>query len=349
MALGSPRSVAELWSRFVSALRLQYWEALQPLPRMRLDEEQGRQQGSDSEQQQQSQQGDGGVGADDSASTGSTRPEPPNLELSLLHQKLQMLDLCIHLLQEQRAQQGQQARHEAAPQPNGSHPAGPPQAASSPARELDGWGWDSGDEAQAPQEGGRQQAQHEQQQQAERQQGRQRQPSPSSSTSSYFSAAGGSEASSLSTISPARSVDQLQAQQSAESAGVAGAGPGPGAAAAAAAWSPALASAAASDGADGAACGGDAAATGPALLAGDAGEGAVGVLPGASLGLHPDRPLRVPAVQDPPPQTEDLLAEQQSALQVGVAASGQAPARMLPLLVEMCCHPSWSHHSPHAR
>lgn len=73
-------------------------------------------------------------------------------------------------------------------------------------------------------------------------------------------------------------------------------------------------------GADGAVRG---AAAPAALLPREAPEGAVGVLPGISLHLHPDRPLRVPAVQDPPPQTEDLLAEQQAALQVGSSGKHQ--------------------------
>ncbi|KAL4425754.1 hypothetical protein ABPG75_009770 [Micractinium tetrahymenae] len=326
LALGSPRSVAELWSRFVSTLRLQYWEALQPLPRMRLGEaaSAGQQQGEghdqQKQQQQQQQQQEPRGGANAGSASGSAsggRPEAPNLELSLLHQKLQMLDLCIHLLREQQAQQGQRGQQEDGthPQQNGSH-----QAAAHSGEAPDGWSWDSSDEAEEPQGDGERQPQRAAQQS---QQERPRPPSPSSSTSSYFSAAGGSEASSRSALSPTCSQDHLQAQQAAEPAGGDGAeacsaGALPTAAVAAASASPAAGNGAASEAPSAAT-----AAAGPPVLAADAPQGAVDVLPGASLHLHPDRPLRVPAVQEPPPQTEDLLAEQQVALQAYPASPGQ--------------------------
>ena len=85
--------MAELWSRFVSTLRLAYWEQQAPLPRMRLGQQQ---------QQQQAK------GAGSSGGHGSGRPEAPTLQHSLLHQKLQLLDLCIHLQQQRQEQQQQQ-------------------------------------------------------------------------------------------------------------------------------------------------------------------------------------------------------------------------------------------------
>jgi hypothetical protein len=48
-------------------------------------------------------------------------------------------------------------------------------------------------------------------------------------------------------------------------------------------------------------------------------EGVSGVLLGATLHLHPGRPLHVPLVLEPPPQTEDQIAERHAAVQVGAA------------------------------
>ena len=56
-------------------------------------------------------------------------------------------------------------------------------------------------------------------------------------------------------------------------------------------------------------------AGGEALPAAVRPQGVAGVLPGAALHLHPDRPLRVPEVQEPPAATEDMLAERQAAMQ----------------------------------
>lgn len=266
LALGSPRAVAELWSRFVTTLRLAYWEPLQALPRMRLGPKQqpaGQQPGA-----QQQQQRDGAAGseaadgnAEDSGSgsggAGGT-PEAPDLSLSLLHQKLQLLDLCIHLQQQRRQQsQGEQQ------QQGQLEPAGGCQlddALDRLAAGAEDWenGWGTEDANGAGQA------------------------SPvSSSRSSYHSARTASRGS-----SPSPDKQQKQQQQSAaEPADAAGA------------------------------------AAAASAVAEDEPQGAVGTLPGASLHLHPDRPLRVPAVQEPPVQTEDALAEHQAALAALPAAA----------------------------
>ena len=71
MVFSNPRAVAMLWNRFVREVRFAHWEACTPLPRM-----------------------------------AAAEPPAPDLGLSLLHQKLQMLDVCIHkrrLIAKQRA------------------------------------------------------------------------------------------------------------------------------------------------------------------------------------------------------------------------------------------------------
>ena len=249
LALGSPRAVAELWSRFVSTLRLTYWEQLQPLPRMRLEQQQ---QGSSKAGGKNGIGGSGsnGGGGSNGGSSGPSghpsRPEAPNLELCLLHQKLQLLDLCIYLQgQRQQAQQdGGLGEQQGRP---GSQSA------------LD-WeaSWGDGDSSS-----GREQQPH----------------SPASSSSSYHSARAGSEAS----LSPVRERQQQHRQRQQQTAD------------------------------EQPRSNGD--ATAGELAAAEA-RGAVGVLPGATLHLHPDRPLRIPAVQELPVHTEDTLAESQAALQV---------------------------------
>jgi hypothetical protein len=101
-ARGSPRAVADLWSSFVSTLRLTFWDQQMPLPRMRLGQQQ---------QQHQHQQADGAGISCGGGGSGSGRPEAPTLQHSLLHQKLQLLDLCIHLQQ-------QRQEHHACSQPS---------------------------------------------------------------------------------------------------------------------------------------------------------------------------------------------------------------------------------------
>lgn len=274
LALGSPRAVAELWSRFVSTLRLTYWEQLQPLPRMRLEQQQ---QGSSKAGGKNGIGGSGsnGGGGSNGGSSGPSghpsRPEAPNLELCLLHQKLQLLDLCIYLQgQRQQAQQdGGLGEQQGRP---GSQSA------------LD-WeaSWGAGDEE------GEQQGQLGSQAVLEWEaswgdgdssSGREQQPhSPASSSSSYHSARAGSEAS----LSPVRERQQQHRQRQQQTAD------------------------------EQPRSNGD--ATAGELAAAEA-RGAVGVLPGATLHLHPDRPLRIPAVQELPVHTEDTLAESQAALQV---------------------------------
>ena len=93
-----------------------------PLPRMRLGQQQ---------QQHQHQQADGAGISCGGGGSGSGRPEAPTLQHSLLHQKLQLLDLCIHLQQQRQEQQQQEAGGDAA---NGGAEGGeqpPPSPASS--------------------------------------------------------------------------------------------------------------------------------------------------------------------------------------------------------------------------
>ena len=246
LALGSPRAVAELWSRFVATLRLTYWEQLQALPRMRLG-------GAP-------QQAGSGSSGGASSSSGSSRPDPPDLQLSLLHQKLQLLDLCIHLhaqRQQQQQQQQQDGLEQSSPQAarregrlRRQQEAGSSQASSAALEWESSWG-DEMEAEEAP-------------------------ASPTSSSSSYHSAGPGSDV----TLSPAK-----EPQAPAED----GAG--------AAALEP---------------------------------QGVAGVLQGATLHLHPGRPLRVPVVQDPPVQTEDLMAEEQAALQVGACCGAACCPNLRP-------------------
>ncbi len=279
LALGSPRAVAELWSRFVSTLRLTYWEQLQQLPRMRLgrQEQQQQREGSSKASGSNGASGNGGSGGGTNGASSSSRPEAPNLELCLLHQKLQLLDLCIHL-QAQR-QQGQQD--------GGMHVD--EQQHGRPGRQAAlEWEASWGDEEE---DGGEQRGQQGSQGALEWEaswgdgdsaSGRDQQPpSPSSSSSSYHSARAGSEAS----LSP---MGERQQQRKQMQHAVARDQP---------------------------CSNGDASAGG--LAAAEA-RGAVGVLPGATLHLHTSRPLWIPAVQEPPVHTEDTLAESQAALQVGV-------------------------------
>lgn len=284
LALGSPRAVAELWSRFVSTLRLNFWEHLQPLPRMRLQQAQEQQK-----QQQRASRGEGGStnksssggnGGSGSGHSGgdpssSSRPEPPNLETCLLHQKLQLLDLCIHLqAQRQQVQQGggQDERQQQQDSRQGSEAA------------LD-WeaSWGEGEEGEQQGQQGSQAALEWEASwgDGDSSGGREQPPSPSSSSSSYHSARAGSEAS----LSPSGERQQQRRQRQPQQA-------------------------AAHPRSDGDASTGR-------LVDAEA-RGAVGVLPGATLHLHPSRPLWIPAVQEPPVHTEDTLAESQAALQVGV-------------------------------
>ena len=282
LALGSPRAVAELWSRFVSTLRLNYWEQLQPLPRMRLEQQQpppqpqpGRGKGGSTIKS--SSGGSGGNGNGHSGGDpSSSRPEPPNLETCLLHQKLQLLDLCIHLqAQRQQAQQGggQEQQQQQQDRRQGSEAA------------LD-WeaSWGEGEEGEQQGQQGSQAALEWEASWGDGDSigGREQPHSPSSSSSSYHSARAGSEAS----LSPGGERAQQRRQRQPQQV---------------AAEQP-LSNGDASTG----------------RLADAEARGAVGVLPGATLHLHPSRPLWIPAVQEPPVHTEDTLAESQAALQVGV-------------------------------
>ncbi|PRW58940.1 serine threonine- kinase Nek1 isoform X5 [Chlorella sorokiniana] len=290
LALGSPRAVAELWSRFVSALRLTYWEQLQPLPRMRLGQQQQGQQkrASNSNKANGKMLGSNGGGSGSSPGGGSgsypggDRPEAPNLELCLLHQKLQLLDLCIHL-QAQRQQAQQEAGQRDARQ----------QGRQGSAAALD-WEASWGSEEEGEQQG-QQGSQAALEWEAswgdgDSSSGREQQPhSPASSSSSYLSARAGSEAS----LSPVGERPRPQRQRLQQAAP------------------------------DQPRSNGDAAA---GELAAAEARGAVGVLPGATLHLHPGRPLWIPAVQESPVHTEDTLAESQAALQSLPAAEQSAAA-----------------------
>ena len=308
--------MAELWSRFVSTLRLTYWEQLQPLPRMRLGGQQQAGGGGDG-----SGGSGGGSGSGSSASGGgasggdsgpsSSRPEAPNLELCLLHQKLQLLDLCIHLqAQRQQAQQGEQGEQRGGGRAR--RPQRRPQRRGQDDSEQAALQWEAswGDEEE-PGEAG----QHQQGSQAaldweaswgesdsNRGEGQQEAHSPSSSSSSYHSARAGSEAS----LSPAR--EQRAAAASPPTARDApqqarGSSSSPARVQATSAAEP---------------------------------QGLVGELPGATLHLHPSRPLRIPAVQEPPVHTEDTLAESHAALQVGRLAWGWHPLQQPPKEAMRC-------------
>ena len=247
-------------------LRLGYWEPLQPLPRMRLGPQQAQQQA----QQQEANGPDGGAapapaaggssssggssGESSSGESGGSPPGAPDLSLSLLHQKLQLLDLCIRL-QRRRQQAGEQ---EAAPRAPPAGELAGPLGALEVAGALE---WNSSWGEEEEEEDGV--------------------ASPASSSSSYHSARAASAAS-----SPAKDAAR-------EPAG-----------AAAAAAASAMAAAAAEATADGEP------------------RGVAGTLPGAFLHLHPDRPLHVPAVQDPPAHTEDAAVEQAAALAAAPAGGG---------------------------
>lgn len=250
LALGSPLAVADLWSRFVGTLRLAYWDTLQPLPRMQL--------GSSQLQAQPDAETAAQAG-------GSSGPEPPNLELSLLHQKLQLLNVCIHL-QQGRQQQGQRQPRQQPQQPQADSAS---QGSAAALQWESSWDEGEGEGAEpAP-------------------------ASPTSSASSYVSASAGSDASS----SPAK--DRTQPAGS-------------------------LRAPAGSEGGEDARP-----------------QGAVGVLTGAALHLHPDRPLRIPAVQEPPQLTEDLLAESQAALQARAGpAAGPGCHAAAPAVVRTAAHRS---------
>jgi hypothetical protein len=155
LALGSPRAVADLWSRFVSTLRLTYWEQETPLPRMRLGQQQQKQQ------QKQQQQADGtgisGGGGSGGSGKGGGRPEAPTLNHSLLHQKLQLLDLCIHLQQQRQEHQRQEPGQAGGAANGGAEVDGqpPPSPASSTSRYYSAGG--GSDASQSPGKSPRQQ------------------------------------------------------------------------------------------------------------------------------------------------------------------------------------------------
>ena len=71
LEFSNARAVAELWSRFVRELRFRYWDTGRELPRMT----------SATDAVVKEEKGEGLVG--------------PDLSCCLLHQKLQLLDLCI--------------------------------------------------------------------------------------------------------------------------------------------------------------------------------------------------------------------------------------------------------------
>ena len=247
LALGSPRAVAELWSRFVAALRLSHWEPLLPLPRMQLgglgwpehEEEAQRQaangagaaaNGSMPPREEPLDTGlngaadDGGEGSSGNGSGGGAGDGAPDLDCCLLHQKLQLLDVCICMQLQQQQDIGAGAHGGREGRGDGS--AAAPLSPSSSTDSL------------------------------------------SSSGSSYHSATAGSVAAQA---SPSKSLPPLPRPAAVD------------------------ASAAASE---------------PVGVAGE--------LPGgATLHLHPERPVRVPIVQLLPSSlTEDALAEQQTALEV---------------------------------
>eukprot|EP00887_Chlorella_sp_A99_P000967 scaffold5.g967.t1 len=109
LVLNNPRAIALLWSRLVDELRLAHWEPLTPLPRMP-----GAGSGSSS--------GGGGdhggpCGPVPGAACGGPGQPPPAIDLhsSLLHQKLQLLDLCIQLRRQQQQQEEEEEEEGATP------------------------------------------------------------------------------------------------------------------------------------------------------------------------------------------------------------------------------------------
>ena len=280
LALGSPRAVAELWSRFVGTLRQAYWEHRRPLPRMSLD----------CQQQQDDWQRSAATATleTDAAdllreSTGScSTPEAPGMCYSLLHQKLQMLDLCVHLQQRQQGRWVEQGKEREEEQPAAS--------------EVEGWDGSS----IADPDGKQLLCSH---------------CRSSSDSSSYFSAAAGSDAH----TSPDKS-QKAQLQGPALLAHAAATNSPscrtqPGSSSASLAVSESDQQPQCSD------------RIAPMVLemhvAGEASlvmnataaaerdhpEGVAGLLPDATLYFHPDRPLRVPVVHEPPPQTEDQVVQ----------------------------------------
>ncbi|KAL4859894.1 26S proteasome non-ATPase regulatory subunit 13 A [Chlorella vulgaris] len=261
LALGSPRAVAELWSRFVGTLRQAYWEQLRSLPRMRIE-------------QQQQEHSVGGSAAPEPHSTANSlrhdtsnhagrTPLAPQLQFSLLHQKLQLLDLCIHVQQEQRdyppqhqepllvgeGWEGASSCLDDSPKslstPGGSEARASPDqvqqawallaAESSPGMEASAEASRAGFEAEAGQV-------RSQQQRQQRGIGGQQQRCQLAATAQLL----GTSSSAVAELQP---------------------------------------------------------------------EGVSGVLLGATLHLHPGRPLHVPLVLEPPPQTEDQIAERHAAVQ----------------------------------
>ena len=83
LVLGTPRAIAMLWARFLRELRFAHWEPRVALPRMPTAAAAAAQQA-------------GQLGGKDGGSAAAARlPPPPDLRCGLLHQKLQLLNLCI--------------------------------------------------------------------------------------------------------------------------------------------------------------------------------------------------------------------------------------------------------------
>ena len=121
MLFGNARAVATLWNLFIQHLRFSHWDPLQPLPRMPHNIVQpslftltSAQPSSSSlpldipistakqPSQEPSEQSIGElqlnsrVQAGNRSDAAQDEPPAPDLRQGLLHQKLQMLDLCIH-------------------------------------------------------------------------------------------------------------------------------------------------------------------------------------------------------------------------------------------------------------
>ncbi|KAK9816392.1 hypothetical protein WJX74_004148 [Apatococcus lobatus] len=141
MLFGNARAVSTLWNLFIQHLRFSHWESLQPLPRMPRQPSQhppskpaspqptalqahpetptstGLDSTTEQPFQEAAEQIAGKLQQQSGAQAGSRfdaaqgEPAAPDLRQGLLHQKLQMLDVCIHR-QQRRAAAAQAHAHE---------------------------------------------------------------------------------------------------------------------------------------------------------------------------------------------------------------------------------------------
>ena len=111
LRLGNPRAVAMLWSRFLRELRFAHWELGVPLPRMKKKKEKEREEVEMT-----------------TAGAAAAVPRRPEVRCCLLHQKLELLDICIE-------EMGKTSGGD------GGTPVQEPHRLSS--ADEDSWGWDA--------------------------------------------------------------------------------------------------------------------------------------------------------------------------------------------------------------